>query len=69
MASHKTITLRLPPDDARLAELMARADEISVNEMFRRSLTHYCGLKKADPEFVARCREMLARDAEIVDKL
>ena len=69
MQSAKVITLRIPPEEARRAEIMARADEISVNEVFRRALLHYFELKRADADFVGRVRAMLARDAEIAAKL
>jgi predicted transcriptional regulator len=69
MPAAKVITLRIDPDEARRAELLARAEEISVNEVFRRALLHYIELKRADAEFVRRAKEMIARDAEIVDEL
>jgi hypothetical protein len=69
MQSAKVITLRIPPEEARWAEIVARAEEISVNELFRRALLHYIELKRADADFVERAKAMLARDAEIVGKL
>jgi hypothetical protein len=69
MQSAKVITLRIAPDEARRAELLARAEEISVNEVFRRALLHYIELKRADTDFVRRAKEMIARDAEIVGEL
>jgi hypothetical protein len=48
---------------------VARAEEISVNELLRRALLHYIELKRADADFVERAKAMLARDAEIVSKL
>jgi Ribbon-helix-helix protein, copG family len=69
MQSVKVITVRVDPEDARAAEIVARAEEISVNEVFRRALLHYFELKRADAEFVERVKAMLARDAEIVGKL
>ena len=65
----KVITLRIPPEDAQRAEIVARADEISVNEVFRRALLHYIEFKRADDDFVERARAMIARDAEIVGGL
>jgi predicted transcriptional regulator len=69
MAKTKVFTLRLSDDDARRAELTARVDGVSVNEMFRQALQHYLDLKREDPEFCARAREMVARDAEFVGQL
>jgi predicted transcriptional regulator len=69
MQSSKVLTLRIPPADARRAEIIARTEETSVNEVIRQALMHYFELKRADADFVARARAMLARDAEIVGTL
>ena len=69
MQSAKVITLRIPLEEAQRAEIVARAEEVSVNEVFRRALLHYFELKRADADFVERVRAMLARDAEIAAKL
>ena len=62
----KVITVRIAPDDAARAEIAARVDGISVNEVFRRALLEYFEHKRADADFVARAKAMVARDAEIV---
>jgi hypothetical protein len=69
MQAIKVITVRINPEEARPAEIIARTDDISVNEVFRRALLHYFELKRADSDFVERARAMLARDAEIVGSL
>jgi hypothetical protein len=69
MSETKVITVRLCPEDAHRAEMTARVDEISVNEVFRRALQHYVELKRSDADFVERARAMVARDAEIVGGL
>ena len=69
MQSSKVLTLRIPPEEARRAEIIARTEETSVNEVMRQALMHYFELKRADADFVARARAMLARDAEIVGTL
>jgi hypothetical protein len=63
----KVITIRIAPDDAQRAEIAARVDGISVNEVFRRALLEYFECKRADEDFVERAKAMVARDAEIVD--
>jgi hypothetical protein len=68
MKSPKVITLRIAPEEARRAEIVARAEEISVNEVFRRALLGYFEMKRADTDFVERVQAMLARDAELVGK-
>jgi hypothetical protein len=65
----KVVTVRLDPDDARRAEVVARTEGISVNEVFRRALLTYFELKRADADFVERAQAMIARDAEIVGGL
>jgi predicted transcriptional regulator len=69
MQSSKVLTLRIPPEEARRAEIIARTEETSVNEVIRQALMHYFELKRADADFVARALAMLARDAEIVGTL
>jgi predicted transcriptional regulator len=69
MQSCKVLTLRIPPEEARRAEIIARTEETSVNEVFRQALMHYFELKRADADFVGRAQAMLARDAEIVGAL
>ena len=65
-AKTKVITVRIGSDDAQRAEIAARVDGISVNEVFRRALLEYFERKREDEDFVARARAMVARDAEIV---
>jgi predicted transcriptional regulator len=65
----KVITVRIDPEDAHRAEIVARTDEISVNEVFRQALLHYFELKRLDTDFVERAAAMIARDAEIVGGL
>ena len=69
MQSSKVLTLRISPEEARRAEIIARTEETSVNEVIRQALLHYFELKRADAEFVERAQAMLARDAEIVGTL
>jgi predicted transcriptional regulator len=64
--NHKIITVRLDPEDARRAEIVARTDEVSVNEIFRRALLDYFDLKWSDADFLERATSLIARDAEIV---
>jgi len=65
-AKTKVITVRIGSDDAQRAEIAARVDGISVNEVFRRALVEYFERKRADEDFVQRAQAMVARDAEIV---
>jgi hypothetical protein len=65
-AKTKVITVRIGLDDAQRAEIAARVDGLSVNEVFRRALVEYFERKRADTDFVERAQAMVARDAEIV---
>jgi hypothetical protein len=67
MSDMKVLTVRMCPDDAHRAEMVARTEGVSVNEVFRLALTHYFELKRTDPDFVARAKAMVARDADLVD--
>lgn len=69
MPSTKVMTVRLDPADARRADLVARTEEISVNEVVRRALQHYFEVKRADAGFVARARALVAEDAKLVGGL
>jgi predicted transcriptional regulator len=69
MQPSKVLTLRISPEEARRAEIIARTEETSVNEVIRQALLHYFELKRADADFVERAQAMLARDAEIVGTL
>jgi hypothetical protein len=69
MQQQKVFTVRISADEAQRAELVARTQGTSVNEVFRQALLRYFDLKRADPEFVERARAMVARDAEIVGGL
>jgi hypothetical protein len=69
MQATKVITVRVSAEEARRAEIVARAEGLSVNEVFRLALSHYFQLKRDDAEFVTRARAMVARDAEIIGEL
>jgi predicted transcriptional regulator len=69
MSETKVLTVRVSPEEARRAELVARTDGVSVNEVIRQALAHYVDLKRTDAEFMSRATAMVARDAEIVGGL
>ncbi len=66
MSACKVITVRVSPDEARRAEIVARTDRVSVNEVFRLALAEYFERKRADADFTTRAQALVARDAEIV---
>lgn len=58
----KVLTVRLCEEDARRAEIIARTEGISVNEVFRHALEALFDNKRADEDFLARARALIARD-------
>jgi predicted transcriptional regulator len=69
MAECKVFTIRVPHDDARRVELVARVQGISVNDLFRQALDSYIAVLKADDDFVSRAEAQLAQDRDIVKNL
>jgi hypothetical protein len=69
MTAPKVYTVRLTAEQARRVEFVARATELSVNDLFRAALeTHFAQLRQ-DPQFMARVDEVLAQDAAIAKEL
>jgi hypothetical protein len=65
----KVITVRVSLKEAWRAELAARVEETSVNEVFRRALECYVETRRKDPAFVEKAQAIVARDAELVSEL
>jgi hypothetical protein len=65
----KVITVRVSHKEACRADLTARVEEISVNEVFRRALECYIETRRKDPGFVEKAQAIVARDAELVSEL
>jgi hypothetical protein len=54
------ITIRVDPEDARRSETVARAEEISFNEVFCQALLHYFEHQRAASDFLERASLMTA---------
>ena len=67
--TRKTTTVRMPDDLAETVEVVARARGISVNSLVIDALTTEVERAKRDDDFMARLRELTARDKEILDRL
>ncbi len=65
----KATTVRLPDDLAQTAEVVARGRGISVNALIVDALEAEIEKVREDREFMARLRELTARDQEILDRL
>jgi predicted transcriptional regulator len=69
MTETKVLTVRISPEEAHRADIVARTDGVSVNEVIRQALAQYFECKRTDAEFMDRATAMVARDAEIVGGL
>ena len=67
--TRKTTTVRMPDNLAETVEVVARARGISVNSLVIDALTTEVERVKRDDDFMARLRELTARDKEILDRL
>jgi hypothetical protein len=59
----------MPDNLAETVEVVARARGISVNSLVIDALTTEVERVKRDDDFMARLRELTARDKEILDRL
>jgi uncharacterized protein (DUF1778 family) len=69
MSERKVLTVRVESDEAREAEVAARADGVSVNEFVRQALISHIATRRGDKAFRRRVAEMIAEDMEILDRL
>lgn len=62
-------TVRLPEELASRAEVVARAQGKSVNQLIIDSLAIEIDRASSDSDFMKRAREIVKRDKEILDDL
>jgi predicted transcriptional regulator len=65
----KQTTVRLPEELADQAEAVARIKGTSVNALIVESLAAEIERVRADDDFTARARKLLARDKELLERL
>lgn len=65
----KQTTVRLPDDVAEKAELVARTQGISVNQLIINSLSVQIEQARNDRDFMDRARFFVERDKAILDAL
>jgi predicted transcriptional regulator len=65
----KQTTVRLPDDLADKAELVARVQGKSVNQLIVDSLVIEIDRVRADKTLVSRIKQLVERDREILDEL
>lgn len=65
----KQTTLRLPEDLAEQAEAVARVKGTSINALIVDALAAEIERVRADADFTARAKKLLARDKELLERL
>ncbi len=65
----KQTTVRLPDDLADQAAVVARAQDMSVNELIIGALAVEIDRVRKDADFQARVKRLVERDREILDRL
>lgn len=65
----KTLTVRVDASQAREAEVVARVEGISVNELVRQALAGHIEARRKDKAFRARIAGIIEEDKAILDRL
>jgi predicted transcriptional regulator len=65
----KQTTVRLPEDLAEQAEAVARVKGTSINALIVDALAAEIERVRADADFTARAKKLLARDRELLERL
>lgn len=67
--ARKNMTLRLPIEQARELEAVARAEGISVSDAVRVAIAEHIDRRRKDEAFRERLRAVMERDREILERL
>jgi predicted transcriptional regulator len=65
----KTLSLRLPDEQAAALEAIAQADEVSVSETIRQAIDSQIKERRDDAEFQKRLRVAMARNQKALELL
>ncbi|HWX87404.1 MAG TPA: DUF6290 family protein [Solirubrobacteraceae bacterium] len=65
----KTMSLRLPDEQAKALDALAMAEETSVSEVIRGAITERIEERRADKDFQDRLRRAVERNQEALDLL
>jgi|HubBroStandDraft_3_1064219.scaffolds.fasta_scaffold02063_8 predicted transcriptional regulator len=65
----KTMSLRLPDEQAKALDALAMAEETSVSEIIRGAITERIEERRADKDFQDRLRRAVERNQEALDLL
>ncbi len=69
MAVRKSMTLRIPTEQADELEAVARAEGITVSDAVREAISEHIARKRKDKAFRERLRAVMERDREILERL
>jgi predicted transcriptional regulator len=65
----KTMTLRLPPEQAADLETVARADNVHVSDAVRQAIAEHIERRRRDKEFQARLERLIEQNREALERL
>jgi ribbon-helix-helix CopG family protein len=65
----KVLTVRVDAAQAREAEVVARAEGVSVNELVRQALAAHIETRRKDKAFRARIAGIIEEDKAILERL
>lgn len=65
----KSMTLRLPAEQAAELERVAEVDRVPVSEAVREAISRHIELRRQDAEFRERLERMLRENQEILERL
>jgi predicted transcriptional regulator len=65
----KSMTLRLPADQAAELERVAEVDQMPVSEAVRDAISRHIEVRRQDGEFRERLERMLRENQEILERL
>ena len=68
-ATMKSLTLRLPLEQAEALEAIAGVDALSINEEIRQAIETHIEARRNDEAFRTRLKESIARNHEILERL
>ena len=66
---HRSLTVRIPEDQAAALDAVAQVDAIPVAEAVRLAIDEHIDARRQDTEFQDRLREMVERNRAVLDRL
>lgn len=67
--NEKAMTLRMSAQQHQEAEVVARAEGVSVNELVRTALSEHIAARRKDKAFQSRLTRIIKENQEILDRL